>query len=106
MSLTFWFQMPTEWVSTAAECGGREGASGGEERAERKQSHVQKSKCTLVTELKLALPLALYTHPFTLSLSLSLAEWLSLSFSVTRSPQPIKCGELVVNFSLPHTETH
>lgn len=82
-----------------------EAASGGEERAAWMESRVQKSKCVLVTELKLALPLAFYTHPFALVLSLSLAEWLSLSFSVTRSPQPIKCGELVVNFS-PTTHKH
>lgn len=46
-------------------------------------------------------------HPpfLSLTLSLALAEWLSLSFSVTRSPQLIKCGELVVNFSLQHTNT-
>ena len=84
----------------------REGASGGEERAEWEESHVQKSKCTLVTKLKLALPLALYTLPFSLLLSLSLSERLSLSLAVTRSPQPIKCGELVVNFSPHHTHKH
>ena len=82
-----------------------EAASGGAERAAWRQSRVQKSECVLVTELKLALPLALYTHPFSLVLSLCLTEWLSLSSSVTRSPQPIKCGELVVNFSLQHTNT-
>lgn len=58
----------------------------------------------LAAKLKLALLLVLNTHPFSLFLSLYLTEWFPLSFSVTFSPQPIKCGELVVNFSLQHTQ--
>lgn len=101
--------MPAEWGRTVAECGGRKAASGGEERAQWKGSHVQKSKCALVFWAEVGLASG-SLHPPLLSrsllLSLSLGEWLSLCFSVTRSPQPIKCGELVVNFSLPHTQTH
>lgn len=53
--------------------------------------------------LSLTLPLSL-TPPPTLLLCPLLKG--SLCALVTRSPQPIKCGELVVNFSLPHTQTH